>query len=117
LVTVTLKLPTVAMSEARIAAVSWVALTNVVARVLAPKFTTEVETKPEPFTVRVKATAPASALDGDSEVIVGAGLFTVKLTAFEVSPRGAGLVTVTLKLPTVAMSEARIAAVSCVALT
>jgi hypothetical protein len=39
----------------------------------------------------------------------------VKVTAFEVPPPE--LVTVTLKLPAVAMSEARITAVSCVALT
>jgi hypothetical protein len=43
------------------------------------------------------------------------GVRTMKLTEFDVSPPG--LVTVTLKVPAVAMSEARIAAVSCVALT
>jgi hypothetical protein len=89
----------------------------VVARALALKFTTDVETKPVPFTVRAKATPAATALDGDREVIAGAGLFTVKLTAFDVPAPGAGLVTVTLKMPAAAMSDARMAAVSCVALT
>ena len=117
LVTVTLKLPAVAMSEARMDAVSCVALTNAVPRALAPKFITEVETKPVPFTVRVKAAPSTNALDGDSEVMVGAGLFTAKLAGFDVPPPGAGLVTVTLKVPALAMSEARMAAVSCVELT
>lgn len=84
---------------------SCVALTKVVARALAPKLTNEVETKPVPFTVRVKAAPPALALVGEMVVIVGAGLFTVKLTGLEVPPPGAGLVTVTLKLP--ALSDVR----------
>ncbi len=114
-VTVTLTLPALAMSEARMAAVNCVALTNVVVRALPPKFTTEFATKPVPFTVKLNPAPPAVALVGEMLVIVGTGLFTMKLTAFDVPPPG--LLTVTLTLPTVAMSEARMAAVTCVALT
>jgi hypothetical protein len=81
------------------------------------KLTAELATKPVPFTVRVKATPPAVALVGEIVVIVGAGLFTVKVTAFDVPPPGAGLVTVTLRVPAVATSEAWTAAVNFVALT
>jgi xanthosine utilization system XapX-like protein len=116
-VTVTGKLPTAAMSATVIAAVTWVALTKVVVRAFPLNFTEEVETKPVPFTVRVKAAPPAVAPFGESEVIVGAGLLIVKVCAPEVPPPGAGLVTVTFTEPAVAMSVARIAAVICVALT
>jgi hypothetical protein len=116
-VTVTLNVPVVAMSEARIAAVICVALTNVVVRAIPLKLTVDPLMKFVPFTVRVKAVPPAVALLGEIVVTLGIGLLTVKVTALEVPPPGVGLVTVTLKVPAVAMSEARIAAVSCVALT
>lgn len=80
------------------------------------KLTLEVSTKFVPFTVKVNAAPPAVALVGEIVVMVGAGLFTVKATEFDVPPPGVGLVTVKLKVPPVAMSEAGIAAVSCVAL-
>lgn len=57
---------------------------------------------------------------GCSDVIAGAGLFAavmVKVTALDVPPPGAGLVTVTPGVPTVVMSLARMAAVSLVTLT
>jgi hypothetical protein len=116
-VTVTGKLPTVAMSAAVIAAVTCAALTKVVVLALPLNFTAEVDTKPVPFTVRVNAAPPAVAPFGDSEVIVGAGLLIVKVCAPEVPPPGAGLVTVTFTGPAVAMSAAVIEAVTCVALT
>lgn len=56
-----------------------------------------------PVSVRVKAAPPAVAVVGLIKVSVGTGLFaalTVKLTEAEVPPPGAGLVTVTGKLPT-----------------
>jgi hypothetical protein len=56
------------------------------------KFTTEVAMKLVPLTVRVKAAPPTAVLAGESEVIVGAGLLTAKLTAVEVPQPGAGLV-------------------------
>jgi hypothetical protein len=89
-------LPAVAMSEAGIAAVSCAALTKIVARVFPLKLTVEFVTNPVPFTVRVKATPPAVVLDGERVVMVGKGLFTMKLTAFDVPPPGVGFVTVTL---------------------
>src|SRR5713101_4330184 len=73
LVTVTLKLPAMAISEARIAAVSCVALTKVVVRAFPLKLTVEPLTKFVPFTVKVNAAAPAMALVGEMLVIVGTG--------------------------------------------
>ena len=93
------------------------ALTNVVVLAVPLKFTTEEELKNVPFTVSVKAAPPAVALVGDSVVIVGTGLFTVNVKFPEVPPPGDGLVTDTLRVPAVAMSAARIVAVTCVALT
>jgi hypothetical protein len=78
-VTVTVAVPAVAISAAVIAAVSCVALTNVVVLAAPLNFTTDVDTKPVPLTVRVKAAPPAVALVGEREVAVGAGLLMVKV--------------------------------------
>jgi len=78
-VTVTFAVPAVAISAAEIAAVSCVALTNAVVLAAPLNFTTDVDTKPVPFTVRVKAAPPAVALVGEREVSVGAGLLMVKV--------------------------------------
>src|SRR5205823_3111959 len=107
----------VARSEAGIAAVSWVALTKVVVRVAPFQRTLEPLTKLLPFRVRVKAAPPTVALEGESDVSIGAGLFTVNVCAAEVPPPGAGVMTVTEAVAVAAMSAAGIAAVSCVALT
>jgi hypothetical protein len=117
LVTVTLNEPAAAISAAAIDAVNCVALTNDVALAVPLKFTTEVETKFVPFTVSVKATPPFTALAGESEVMVGAGLFTTNGELADVPPPGAGFVTVTLNVPAVAMSATVIDAVTFVALT
>jgi hypothetical protein len=117
LVTVTLKDPAAAMSDAVIAAVTCVALTNVVVRATPLNFTDEVATKPVPFTVSVNAAPPVVADVGESKVIVGAGLFAVNVEIPDVPPPGTGLVTVTLKDPAAAMSAAVMAAVICVAFT
>ena len=77
-VTVTVAVPAVAISAAVIAAVNCVALTKVVVLAAPLNFTTEVDTKPVPFKVRVKAAPPAVALVGEREVAVGAGLLMVK---------------------------------------
>ena len=79
LVTVTFAVPAVAISVAVTAAVNWVALTNVVVLAAPLNFTTDVDTKPVPFTVKVKAAPPAVALVGEREVSVGAGLLMVKV--------------------------------------
>src|SRR5450755_4323859 len=115
--TVTGGVPTAVTSPARTCAVNFVALTNVVVLALSLKFTTDVVTKFVPFTVNVKAPEPAVALFGCNVVIVGTGLFTVKMAEFDVPPPGAGLVTVTPGVPAVLMSLARMEAVNCVALT
>jgi hypothetical protein len=73
LVTVTLNDPAVAMSAAVMDAVSCVALMKVVVLPAPLKFTTDVETKFVPFTVRVKAGPPTVALVGESIVTVGTG--------------------------------------------
>ena len=112
---VTLAVPAVAMSAARIAAVSWVDEPYVVVRSEPFHLTTEPETKLVPFTVRVKALPPAVAEEGLMLVVVGTGLFgtlIVKVWALEAPPPGAGLKTVTLTEPAEAMSVARIEAVS-----
>ena len=78
-VTVTVAVPAVAISAAVIAAVNCVARTKVVVLAAPLNFTTDVDTKPVPFTVRVKAAPPAVALAGEREVSVGAGLLMVNV--------------------------------------
>jgi energy-converting hydrogenase Eha subunit G len=119
LTTVTCAVPGVAMSLAGIAAVTRVLLTKVVVRFAPFQRTTAPDTKPLPFTVRVKAAPPAAALLGDNEVSLacggGGGALAVKGRAFEAE--APGLTTVTCAVPGVAMSLAGIAAVSPVLLT
>src|SRR5207247_198204 len=78
----------------------------------APLFhcTTDPLTKFVPFTVRVKAAAPAVALPGVSEPSVGTGLLMVNVSAPEVPPPGVGENTVTDAVPAVATSLAELAA-------
>jgi hypothetical protein len=70
-VTVTLAVPAAAIWLAETAAVSFVALTNVVLNALPFHFTVAPETKSAPFTVSVKATPPAVAEAGLKLVMVG----------------------------------------------
>ena len=58
--------PALAMSDDDIAAFSCELVTNVVERALPFHFTTEVETNPVPFTVRVKPALPGATLAGTS---------------------------------------------------
>ena len=113
--TVTLAVPVVAMSAARIEAVTCVEETYVVVRPEPFHLTTELEMKLVPLTVKVKAAPPAVADEGLRLVVVGTGLsgtLIVKVWVLEVPPPGAGLNTVTMAVPAVAMSAARIEAVS-----
>jgi hypothetical protein len=71
LVTVTLKLPAVAISEAKMAAASCVVSTKVVIRAFPLKLTVEPLTKFVPFTIKVKPAPPAMALVGKMLVIGG----------------------------------------------
>jgi hypothetical protein len=57
------------------------------------KVAVEEERKLVPVTVTVCAAAPATAEEGDIDATVGAGVFTVKLTAADEPPPGAGFVT------------------------
>ena len=116
-VTVTVAVPAVVISLARIDAVSCVLLTNVVVRPEPFQFTEAPFTKLEPLTVSVKAEPPAVPLVGESELIDGTGLLMVKLNPLDVPPPGVGLKTVTVAVPAVVISLARIDAVSCVLLT
>lgn len=113
LTTVTLTVATFETEPAVIAAVSFVALTNVVVNAPAPHFTVAPDRKPVPLTVRVKAAPPAVAELGLRLVIVGLGLM-VNVTPAEVPPV---VLTVTLAVPAVVMRPAGTAAVSFVALT
>lgn len=111
-VTVTIEVPAVARSVTKMAAESFVLLTNVVVRLVPLNCRVAPFTKPVPLTVREKAAAPTVALEGDREERVGDALLMMKETAVEVPPPGAGLVTVTLTTPTVRMSGAVMAAVN-----
>ena|ERR1700730_5460407 len=115
--TVTFAVPAVLMSLAGTVAVSLMLLTNVVANFAPFHSTEDVETKFDPLTVSVKVAPPAKALVGESVVAFGTGLLTVKVAGAEVPPPGAGLLTVTLTVPAVAMSEAGTEALSLVPLT
>ena len=90
------KLPTAAISLARIAAVNCVALTNVVTLSTPLNRTTELLSKLMPLTVKGNARSPAVLLVVDNVVIAGTGWLTVKFTSWvDVPPPGVGLVTVT----------------------
>lgn len=83
-------------------------------RVLPLKRTTEVLSKLEPLTVKVKAGSPAVFAVGDRLVITGTGWFTVKFKAgVEIPPPGPGFVTVTgMIVPAVVISDAEMEAVN-----
>lgn len=93
--TVICAVPTEAISAAEIAAVSFTLLLNVVVRSLPFQRTTELVTKPEPLTVRLKASPPAVPLAGESDAMAGTGLLTVKDCGSVVPPAGVGFTTVT----------------------
>ena len=117
LVTVMGNEPALATSAAVMAAVTCVAVTNVVVRAEPLKFTVEVLTKFVPLTVRVNPASPAVLVAGEILVVVGTRLLTVNVCALEVPPPGAELVTVMLNVPAVVKSLAGIEAVTWVALT
>jgi hypothetical protein len=112
--------PALAMSEAGIAAVSCVALTNAVARGDPFQLTTEAFTKFVPVTASVKpdglhdGVLLVDVVDDDSEVIAGARI--AKGIPLEVPPPGPCVTTPTEALPAPRKSEAGTVAVSCVAL-
>ena len=82
------------------------ALINVTVLAAPLKVPVVEETKFVPLMVRVKAVPPAVALEGESEVIVGTRLLTVKFEGAEAPPPGAGLLTTIGNVPLVAISAA-----------
>jgi len=81
----------------------------VVGRSLPFHRTTELDTRLEPNTVKVKVGPPAAVLVGERLVIVGMGFMLIaQFKAFEVPPPGAGLKTVTVAVPVATMSLAEI---------
>jgi hypothetical protein len=117
LTTVTVAVPAVAISAARIDAVNCVELTKVVARFELFHCTTEPSapfTKLLPFTVRVKAWFPALRVCGDIEVRTGTELVTKKETPLDVPPPVSEFDTVMVAVPAPVIRLAGTAAVSCV---
>lgn len=72
-------------------------------------FTKAPETKPEPLTVSVNPELPIAADEGDKELMLATPFIlpTVNVTLLDVPPPGPGLVTLTLKLPVLLVSEAK----------
>lgn len=73
LVTVTCAVPEFAISAAAMLAVTWVPLTKLVVRADPFHCTMAPFENPVPFTVRVNAPEPTTALERESEVMAGAG--------------------------------------------
>ena len=113
-VTVTLAVPGTAIKAAGTVALSWPALTNVVASAVAPHFAVASETKLVPLIVRVKAGPPAVAELVLKPLMVGGAGSMVKVALAEVPP---AVVTVTLAVPAVAIRAAGTVAVSWLSLT
>jgi hypothetical protein len=85
---------------------------------LDPKFTVAPVTKPVPVIVIVNAVPPTVEEVGAIEASVGPETALIVNDRLpDVPPPGAGLVTITVAVPAVAISAAVIAAVNCVALT
>ena len=106
--TVTVAVPGVATKLAATCAANWVELTKVVVKAVLFHRTRALETKPVPFTVRVKAALPAVAALGLSEVIAGGGAI-VNVALVDVTPPST---TVTVAVPAEAMKLAATWAVS-----
>ena len=116
-ITVMLAVPWVTTSAAGIRAVTCTELTYVVVRAVPLKFATELVTKFEPLTVKVKSFPPAVTLEGVMDEMTGEGLNTVNSTDVEAPPPGSGLNTKTTPVPPLAISLARTSAFNCVELT
>ncbi len=111
--------PALVKSDARIAAVNCVALTNVVTRLAPFTKTVAPETKFVPFTVRVNPTPPTTTAVGLNEVTVGVGFWTANGRLLEVPPPVApGVETVTVALVVAPPRDVdETVAINCVLLT
>ena len=89
-------------------------LTKVVVRLEPFTWTTDPEMKLPPLRVNVNPPPPAMTLAGEILESDGAGfgLLTVRVSAADTPPPGAGFITVVERVPAEAMSLARIAALS-----
>jgi len=97
----------VATSAAEMAACNWLGEMKVVGRGVPFSWTTEDEfTKPVPFTVSVKAGAPARTELGFKDAMVGAGSLMVSVEPPDVPPPGEGLTTVIAGSDPLAISAA-----------
>ena len=110
--TMTLAEPAAVILAAGIWAVSWVALTKVVAIDEPFHCTVEPETKPLPLTVRLNAELPAKTPAGESELSVGAAAATMLKVIGAALLAAVGTETETEALPGVAIQEAATWAVS-----
>lgn len=108
--TVTLAVPMAAMSAAVKSACRLVFEMKVVGRALPFQATTEVGKKFIPVTATLNAGPPATAELGVISVMVGGGVWMTKVSGPDVPPPGAGLETVIVAVPGVAISAALIAA-------
>jgi len=110
LTTVMLNVPAVVMSDDGIEAVILEDETKDVVRLPPSKLTVEDALKPVPVTVIVKPESPTVLVSGEMLEVVGTGLLTVKVCAFEAPPPGVGLTTVTEWVPAVVRSAVKIVA-------
>lgn len=115
--TLTGTVPAAVRSIDEMEAVSLALVTKVVVSAAPFQFTADAPLmKFEPFTTSVNVALPAVLLAGESVAMDGAGLLMVKVCAFEGPPPGDGFDTVTLAVPAVAISVAKIVAVTSVEL-
>ena len=112
-VTVTFTLPELAMRLAGTVAANCVELKKAVVSALPFHCTVELETKPFPFTMSVKAGPPGEAASGLR--LVTARALIVKESAMEAGPPG--LLTATVAMPAAPIRLAGTVALTCVALT
>jgi hypothetical protein len=106
--TVTLAVPAVAISDARIEPCNWLELTYVVVRSVPFHRITEFVVKFEPLAIRMNPGPPGFAKLGDSELRLGMGVAEIVNVRAEEAPPLEVLYTITLAVPAVAISDARI---------
>jgi hypothetical protein len=83
--------PVAAISAAAMLACNWVLLTNVVARTAPFQNISEAGMNPDPFTVKVKAAVPATALMGVIDVATGTAFWICRFAGVASPPPGVGL--------------------------
>jgi len=112
--TVMESVPPTVMSPAGMVTLIVVLEINVVVSATPLKSMVDDALKFVPVTVRVKDEPPAVVDVGEMELVVGAGLLTVSVCAFDVPPPGVGFTTVMDAVPPTAISAAGTIAVTCV---